>query len=387
MSEPQPASNFLPRSALADLVGLLLAKGYTVIAPVRRADVIALAPITAADQIAHGCSDAQDAGTYRLKAGDPNLTFQYAVGPDSPKRFLFPPSQRLAQFRFEKDRVILDAGADQVPKLAFLGIRACDLAAMRLQDRVFGADNPATLRCESEGFYMEARRQALAIVVNCTCPADTCFCVSMGTGPEATAGFDLAMTELRGGFLLASGSERGRKLAAELPTRRASAAELELAELKIRGAHEHMGRKLETAGLKQILDETIEHPQFEDVAKRCLSCGNCTMVCPSCFCSTVTDTTNLADPSTTRNRQWESCFTHQFTYTTSGPVRNTIRGRYRHWLRHKLCTWFDQFGTSGCVGCGRCITWCPAGIDITAEAARIRANYQPVAPATKEASL
>ena len=384
MPEPQPAANFLPRPALADLVSLLISKGYTVIAPVRRDEVIALAPITAADQIARGCRDAQDAGTYRLGPGDPDLTFQYAVGPDSPTRFLFPPSQRLAQFHFEKDRLILDAGSEQVPKLAFLGIRPCDLAAMRLQDRVFGADDPGTLRCESEGFYVEARRQALIIAVNCTCPAGTCFCASMGTGPEVTGDFDLALTELRGGFLLATGSQRGRNLAGELPTRRASAAERELAELKIHAAHEHMGRKLNTAGLKQILDETIEHPEFDEVAKRCLSCGNCTLVCPTCFCSTVTDGTSLADTSATRSRQWESCFTHQFTYTTAGPVRNTIRGRYRHWLRHKLCTWFDQFGTSGCVGCGRCITWCPAAIDITAEAAQIRANYQPVAPAPKE---
>jgi sulfhydrogenase subunit beta (sulfur reductase) len=140
--------------------------------------------------------------------------------------------------------------------------------------------------------------------------------------------------------------------------------------------------------LKAILDEATEHPEFDDVAKRCLSCGNCTLVCPTCFCSTVCDSTDLggagAETKATRTRYWESCFTHQFTYTTAGPVRNTIRGRYRHWLRHKLGTWFDQFGESGCVGCGRCITWCPVGIDITEEAARIRSSSPPAKAAGQE---
>ncbi len=145
-----------------------------------------------------------------------------------------------------------------------------------------------------------------------------------------------------------------------------------MADLKLERAREHMGRQLETAGLKELLDQSLDFPEWNDVAQRCLSCGNCTMVCPTCFCCTVTDTTDLTGAMVTRTRQWESCFTHQFTYTHSGPERSTIRGRYRHWMRHKLCTWWDQFGTSGCVGCGRCITWCPVGIDLTEEARRLR---------------
>jgi ferredoxin len=202
----------------------------------------------------------------------------------------------------------------------------------------------------------------------------------MGTGPAARAGFDLAMTELRAGFVVRGGSARGAALVARLPTREPSAAELELAELKVRRAREHMGRALDARRAAGLLRGTTEHPRFDAVAKRCLSCGNCTLVCPTCFCSTVTDTTSLTDGSATRTRRWESCFTHQFSYTTPGPVRTTIRGRYRHWLRHKLCTWWEQFGTSGCVGCGRCITWCPVGIDLTEELAAIAANDNAAAP-------
>jgi ferredoxin len=375
---PKTPPVFLSRTALSNLVTALINRGYTVVAPTLCDGTISYRPVTTVEQMAHGMRDQQSAGTYRLVTGDPDLMFEHVVGFDAPKRYLFPPTQRLYQIHVEKDQFVLDAGPPQAPKLAFFGVRPCDLAAIRVQDRVFGADDPRTMRCESETYYTETRRQALLIAINCTNPGGTCFCTSMGTGPEAKGNFDLAMTELRGGFLVTVGSPQGAQILGELPTREPSSAELELAELKIKGAREHMGREMDTRGLKDLLADALEHPEFDDVAKRCLSCGNCTMVCPTCFCSTVTDSTDLgpgAEGKATRTRQWESCFTHQFTYTTAGPLRNTIRGRYRHWLRHKLGTWFDQFGESGCVGCGRCITWCPVGIDITVEAARIRATF------------
>jgi ferredoxin len=180
------------------------------------------------------------------------------------------------------------------------------------------------------------------------------------------------MTELRAGFVVEAGSERGTDLLERLALREATATELELAELKVQRTREQMKRQLDTSGIKELLDNNLEHPEWSEVAGRCLSCGNCTMVCPTCFCCTVEDSTHLDDDLITRTRHWESCYTHQFSYVTAGPERNTIRGRYRHWLRHKLGTWWDQFGTSGCVGCGRCITWCPVGIDLVEEIAALR---------------
>jgi sulfhydrogenase subunit beta (sulfur reductase) len=363
---------FLPRLALEDLIRLLRSQGYTVIGPTMLDAAVCMRPIESADQVPRGVRDQQNGGIYRLIEGDPELRFEYVVGPDGPKRYLFPPSLPLSQFHVRGDRFVLDAGPPQVPKLAFLGVRPCELAAVKVQDRVFGMDDPRTFRCESESWYTQARQQSLFLVVNCTSPSGTCFCASWGTGPEATEGFDLALTELRNGFVVKLGSENGVALVQELPVREPTGPELELAELKLQRAAEHMGRRLETDGIKELLGQNIEHPRWDDVAGRCVSCGNCTMVCPTCFCSSVTDSTDLSGEEVTRTRRWESCFTHQFTYLVTGPHRNTILGRYRHWLRHKVCTWWDQFGMSGCVGCGRCITWCPVGIDLTEEIARIR---------------
>jgi formate hydrogenlyase subunit 6/NADH:ubiquinone oxidoreductase subunit I len=107
------------------------------------------------------------------------------------------------------------------------------------------------------------------------------------------------------------------------------------------------------------------------VAQRCLACTNCTLVCPTCFCVAVEDTTDLAGDHVERHRRWDSCFTAGHSYVHGGSVHASTASRYRQWMTHKLSTWFDQFGSSGCVGCGRCIAWCPAAIDITEEAAAI----------------
>ncbi len=384
---------FLPRAGLEPLVGILRQRGYTVLAPTRRDEIIALAPVESADQIARGVHDHQDGGRYRLTQADPEVMFEYGPGADSPKRYLFPPELPLVELRVRGNRFIPTSQPPAIAQYAFLGIRACELAAIKVQDRVFGLEGQDTLCADAAEYYRRTRRRALLIAVNCTRPGGTCFCASMGTGPAATEGFDLSLTELRDGFLLTVGSQAGAALGAELDLRAPTSAEEGLAEMKLAAARAHMPRHLDTRGLKERLEQTIDDPNWERVAARCLSCGNCTMVCPTCFCFTVSDSSGLTDGVYGRTRRWESCFSHQFSYVAgSGPVRSTIAARYRHWLRHKLCTWQDQFGVSGCVGCGRCITWCPVGIDLTEEAQRLGRHVPgagavpiPKAGGTKEA--
>ncbi|GAB4108996.1 MAG: 4Fe-4S dicluster domain-containing protein [Phycisphaeraceae bacterium] len=368
---------FLTLEGLDRLVRLLQERGYTVIAPTVRDGVIALSAVTRADQIASGVRDELAPGRYRLADSPMSRHFQYVVGQDSPKRFFFPPELELVSLHVEGKRFVLDRTAPNPPKLAILGVRPCDLAAIRIQDRVLGyGDHSTARRCETDTYYHQARKQSVLIAANCTQPGGTCFCASMGTGPDAREGYDLSMTEMGGGFIMRAGSDKGRELIDHLPVREAEPAEIELGQLKLEQAGERMGRSLDTESVRQLLRTHIEHPAWDEVAQRCLACANCTMVCPTCFCTTVSDTNDLATGSFNRTRRWESCFTQQFSYTTAGSVRGSIRARYRHWMRHKLCTWYDQFGCPGCVGCGRCITWCPVGIDITEQAQRLNSKEQ-----------
>jgi ferredoxin len=136
-------------------------------------------------------------------------------------------------------------------------------------------------------------------------------------------------------------------------------------------------RSLDTENIRDLLFDNLEHPRWKEVADRCLSCANCTLVCPTCFCSSVTEVTDLTGDAVSRERQWASCFTLEHSQMHGANARPTTASRYRQWLTHKLAGWIDQFGTSGCTGCGRCITWCPVGIDITEEVAAIRQSPEP----------
>jgi sulfhydrogenase subunit beta (sulfur reductase) len=201
----------------------------------------------------------------------------------------------------------------------------------------------------------------------------------MGTGRRAERGYDLTLTEILDGehrFLVEPGSERGAEVLQELPRRPAVEADVDAATAAVDGAAQRMGRQLDATDLRGLLERNLEHPRWDDVASRCLTCGNCTMVCPTCFCASVSDTTDLSGETAERVRTWETCFSVDHSYIHGGSIRPSGRSRYRQWLTHKFGTWHDQFGTSGCVGCGRCITWCPVAIDVTEELGAIRATEE-----------
>ncbi|HWD07709.1 MAG TPA: 4Fe-4S dicluster domain-containing protein [Actinomycetota bacterium] len=205
------------------------------------------------------------------------------------------------------------------------------------------------------------------------------FCTSMGTGPAAGEGFDLALTEVLDGgdggephYTVDVGTERGAGMLAGVPHRPAADADNRAAAAVVERAATRIERRMAPDGLRELLAAKRDHARWDDVANRCLACGNCTMVCPTCFCSTVEDVSALEGSTAERWRRWDTCYALDFTHLPDGSVRTSTRSRYRQWLTHKLGTWIDQFGTSGCVGCGRCISWCPAGIDLTEEIRALR---------------
>lgn len=358
--------------ALDALVGILRRHGYRVLGPSVRDGAIVYAELENGDELPVGWTDRQEAGTYRLERRGDKARFGFAVGPHSWKQFLFPPRIRLWGARRNGDGAleVEEEPVDETP-LAFFGVRSCDLHAIATQDRVFLGGRFV------DRDYAARREGAFVVAANCFEPGGTCFCVSMGTGPRAESGFDLAVTEILEGehrLLVEVGTERGAAVLGELRSRAATQADVDAAEAAVTGAAARMGREMQASGLRDLLADNLEHPRWDDVAERCLTCGNCVLVCPTCFCSTVEDHTDLAAEQAERWRTWDTCFSVDHAYIHGGSVRPTNRSRYRQWMTHKLGTWHDQFGSSGCVGCGRCITWCPVGIDITEEVAAIRAT-------------
>jgi len=355
--------------ALDDLVAALAARGYTVVGPTVRDGAVVLDQVSGRADLPVGWGDAQEAGTYRLVPRGDDALFGYAVGPHSPRRFLSPPRRRLWSATRRDGRLVFEEVEPPPTRYAFLGVRACELAAIDVQDRVFrtGATPDPT--------YVALRDAAFVVAVNCGAPAPTCFCTSMGTGPAVERGHDLALTEILDPphrLLVEAASAAGRELLAALPHRPAADGDVAAARAVVDGSAERMTRRMDPAAARDVLAANLEHPRWDDVASRCLSCTNCTLVCPTCFCSTVEDTTSIDGLRAERAQRWDSCFTLDHSYLHgSGAVRDDTRSRYRQWLTHKLSTWWDQFDVSGCVGCGRCITWCPAAIDLTEEVAAI----------------
>ena len=344
--------------------------GYRVVGPRLQDQAIVYDDIASVAELPKGWSDEQDGGHYRLTRRDDDALFGYAVGPHSWKKFLHPPVLRLWRTERRDGEMAVVPDLDPQARFAFIGVRACELHAIAIQDRVF-LGGPHV-----DPHYQARRDGAFIVALNCSHAGGTCFCVSMNTGPKADAGFDLALTEIAAdgahAFLVEVGSDEGSVVLAALPQRPATAEEVACAKAVVARTAASMGRKMRSDDVHALLLRNLEHPRWNDVAQRCLTCGNCTMVCPTCFCTSVADASDLAGVGTSRSRRWDSCFTMDFSYIHGGSVRPTTRSRYRQWMTHKLATWVDQFGTSGCVGCGRCITWCPVGIDITEEVRAIR---------------
>ncbi len=355
---------------LNNLIAVLSGRGFEVLGPTLDSGVVTLSSIDSTADLPEGIRDEQSPGRYHAKGTSDGELFGYAVGPTSLKPTLFPARRQMWATEKTEQGIIFRSSVPEPRPIAVIGARPCDAAAMAVQDEVLlgGA--------YIDTDYARRRRDLFLVVVNCTRPASTCFCASMGTGPAVSEGFDIALTELkldaRHFFVAESGSERGHEVLDQLRLDPANSDDEELVRVALEVAADSMERTLDPLDAYSVLRAQPEHPHWKTIAERCLTCANCTMVCPTCFCVTPEPLTSLGDESAGEERRWDSCFSLDYSFMGGSPVRETVESRYRQWLTHKLSTWFDQFGTSGCVGCGRCITWCPVGIDLTEEVRHLR---------------
>lgn len=351
----------LSRSDVQRIFDTLSSKGYRIVGPTVRDGSVMWETIQAVSDLPIGWRDHQEPGRYRLEQSGSKDLFGVVHGPQSLKPFAFTPREPLVQIERSKDGFTARPTPPRQEKVAIIGARACDLAGLAIQDQIF-------LQGEYQDTYYATRREGLFIIaVNCTRALQTCFCASIDTGPCAKNGFDLALTEVDDQLLVQAGSEAGSDLLSVLSLSPASQELTREGALRVDACAQSQVRRLDRTRLPQALYDAHEHPRWDDVAARCLACANCTMVCPTCFCHKVEETPDLTRQNSAHARLWDSCFTQAHGYIHGKNIRPTIKDRYRMWLTHKLASWIDQFGTSGCVGCGRCITWCPVGIDLTEE--------------------
>jgi sulfhydrogenase subunit beta (sulfur reductase) len=357
---------------LARILKNLSKEGFHLIGPKVEDHAIVYDRIYSLKDLPQGWSDEQGPGYYRIRKSENKSFFDFTVGPNSWKKFLHSPHLRLWQATRQGTSFRISQDNSSVPAYAFIGVRPCEIRAMEIQDGVFCGKQ------FTEPHYNGNRNKAFILAVNCGRSNSTCFCASMKSGPKAEHGFDLALTEFfeNGShlFLIETGSDSGGAILEGVIVEEPEVEQLAHCQDLSESVASNMTRHLETSGLRETLLENMDHPNWEAVAERCLSCANCTMVCPTCFCTTVEDTTDLTGDHAERWRRWDSCFTMDFSYVAGGHIRSSTKSRYRQWMTHKLATWHDQFGTSGCVGCGRCIAWCPVGIDITEEAEALQAS-------------
>lgn len=362
-------------SQFEELLLLIKKAGHKLLGPTLRDEVIIYDELQSARDLPIGWGDEQEPGYYRLKRRGDQAYFGYNLGPHSWKKYLFPPREKLWSARKQENNklVILQETAPKEEKMAFIGVRACEMQAIFVLDKVF--NNKLAIYQQ----YQRRRDNTFIMAVNCTTAANTCFCVSMQSGPAVKEGYDLALTEViddtRHYFLVVSGTPEGEAFCRALDLPLANAADRQLADSHVERTKEKMIRKVDNEHVHEVLANTLNSKQWDEVAKRCINCANCTMSCPTCFCSDTEDVVSIDGAQVDRWQSWESCFNLSHSYIHGGSVRNSAQSRYRQWLTHKFGTWWDQFGVSGCVGCGRCITWCPVGIDVTEELTKLQLEY------------
>ena len=354
-------SGFLPRKNFQQLFDVLQQQGFRCIGPRVVDDAIVYTDIDSSDDLSRGIEVEQQPGRYALSQHNHQRQFAWSNSAQALKPLTFASREILWQcHKDSQGNLSFEQHQPAVDNIAFIGARACDLAAFRLQQQHFLKPQA------TDPWFKQRMSHMLIVAVHCSHASATCFCSNTGDGPEVEQNFDIAMHELDDGFIVQAGSYNGEKILALLQLDAISDEQTQQAEQQLAQCASQQTRQLPDQVQHRLLTQ-LDNAHWQQIGERCLSCGNCTAVCPTCFCHQQHDELSMPDDTGIHFRQWSSCFTHNHSYISGHSFRPDSASRYRQWATHKFANWFEQYGRSGCVGCGRCISWCPVGIDVTAE--------------------
>jgi len=308
----------------------------------------------------------RDQAIFKEISSSGELFMEYPSTMLSPgKMFIYKPEEDIVKFRIDPT-VSVEEIAPEIEKQVIVGIHSCDIHAILYLDKTF-------LGAFSDPYYKARRENTILIGLNCTQVLENCFCSSVGTGPhlKAQSGYDMVLTdfgeeyfvELKSSRILELFTRKGREGG---PTEWRRKSEREESLLK------SFKKVIDVTGLDDLFKYNLNHPVWETTAdERCLSCSNCVMVCPTCFCYDLVDEIGMNLKEGRRFRQLDACQDLRFAEVSFGNYRGTRSSRLRQFVLHKL-NYTGQYGLLGTVGCGRCITWCPTKIDLTEMAKEIQ---------------
>ena len=312
----------------------------------------------AADMVVY--APVQDEDNVLFKPVQKGTTFltTFANTKNAPKNFMFPRSELLLKYTRTPKGVQFASDAPEAQRTVLFGARPCDARSFALLDMLFDQEK------WKDPYYIDKRAKTTVIALACAHPPyASCFCTSVGGSPTSSDGADILLTDLGENYLAEFITEKGAKLLSYFGDSKADKA-ADKAKEKIAG--ESAGEikvKIPAKEIKPWLDANFEHPFWATIHQKCLACGTCTYLCPTCHCFDISDEMKGADGKRIRN--WDSCMFPLFTKETSGHnPRSSQKERWRQRAMHKFRYYVDNFGAIACVGCGRCVMYCPVNIDI-----------------------
>ncbi len=266
-----------------------------------------------------------------------------------PKDILFPKTEKMYTYRSGENAAfeeIVDS-----PKRAIFGLRPCDMRSIRCMDSMFIKEG------YEDSFYARRRKNCLLIAMSCPSAGENCFCEAMGTDPNAAPGADIFITDCGSFFCVNAQSEPGR---AELEKWSEYLYEGE----DIKGNTHCTLRPAMSAELgKKLLERFDDTGFWQEVSAPCYHCGTCSFVCPTCYCFDI-NSADMGGEGVTF-RCWDSCMFSDYNQNAGGHnTRPTKLEKLRNRYLHKLSYFSARHGMELCVGCGRCISKCPAHLDI-----------------------